>query len=81
MVTSVSVVSGPTVALLDDPLESLLAADDPAQAGRIGHLGGQQGCRVAVPLVPLDQGGQGLRPDQRQVAVEDHDGTGGVRRQ
>ena len=67
------------VALLDDLRQPAVGVPhDPAQAGRVGHLGGEHGRRRARALVRLDQSGDGLRPQQRHVPVDHHDGAGGV---
>ena len=69
---------GRGVALLDDPLQAAgRVADDPAQPGRVGHLGGQHGRRRAGRLVRARPArSTRLRPQQRHVAVEHHHGAG-----
>ena len=71
--------SGVASRLLDDPGDAaVLVADDPAVAGRVVHVGGEDGGAVAPGLVEGDQAGEGLGPQQRRVARDDQHGRGVV---
>ncbi|MPM41228.1 hypothetical protein SDC9_87878 [bioreactor metagenome] len=62
------------VLVLDDAGDpGVAAADDPAVAGRVGHVRGQHGDRVPGAAVVLDHGAQRLAAEQGDVAVRDDD--------